>query len=916
MTYPVIESTASGTWSDEDAWLTYPSGIQPGDLILSVIGNNFDLSEGYQYEVYGEDAGLTNGRLYVMAQIAKGGESGGFEQTGVAGSGEGVWKTYRISNWFGSLSEAVASSQSEWPCMSGVECAYYHRDAFGVRVLADDAEWPDANAANGNPQSGSKTVASGGDILWFTAYVRDGSTGPASVSSPPSGWTQDHFARESTAGIELGIARKQSTNSAETPGAWSLSDTTDSWRAVTFAVLPVWNGAHMVQTDWSAFAASPSVSLDVDFDIDWRPGDLMLLFYGKQGTDAPSLPSGWTLVGGGAGANDMHCRVWAKAATSYEEPNPAFTQNSESGIWLIRRIPAGKWSGDVNDIEMSYAGVNGTTTLGSSEVTASWGDGDNTFIKMAFWLAPGTSAPSSWNLTTDYAGWRFAENGVQVLGLMTGTHYSTAAAASADTLGTLTTNTEVLDVCVVIRVGPKFSVDAVVKGVPDMFVCGAECEVASESPVGGEGNPLDHILQGGTAGEVDSTIYRSGAKSYKFSSTSSDYHVRSYRIPRVIRDDALIERYRAYFRGYFYVPVAAPTTTTVIQSWVEDFGAATTGFSISASDGKLRGFIQREDGTTENSDPVDIPAGEWIGLEVYLDASSNPWVMKWRHWNSTSEWSNVIETSLMVGRSSFLTQMFTGILLAPGALWQINWDDMAWTWLLHHDDSVWDDYVARGGKVLAYLPTSDGTHSFTTGEFQDDAANNLAPTDTNLYTHVDAINDTAEYVSDVTASNVDYFAVQFENETVEGSETDLRGVMLLFRNGNPSASVFYDDMQEVWLVSDDGSTWVNPALGYFSSGIILAPMHAPVPTRPSDGAAWDLSSLNSMQVRLKGEDNITFRWYGVALEAEWVDPQPLLAYAAPDEDISTVGWAVAPLWSKIDDDPNDPDGTTVTASVT
>ena len=40
-----------------------------------------------------------------------------------------------------------------------------------------------------------------------------------------------------------------------------------------------------------------------------------------------------------------------------------------------------------------------------------------------------------------------------------------------------------------------------------------------------------------------------------------------------------------------------------------------------------------------------------------------------------------------------------------------------------------------------------------------------------------------------------------------------------------------------------------------------------------------------------------------------------LIYGRPIADLATTGWAVTPLWSKVDDDPDAPDGTTVTASV-
>ena len=41
---------------------------------------------------------------------------------------------------------------------------------------------------------------------------------------------------------------------------------------------------------------------------------------------------------------------------------------------------------------------------------------------------------------------------------------------------------------------------------------------------------------------------------------------------------------------------------------------------------------------------------------------------------------------------------------------------------------------------------------------------------------------------------------------------------------------------------------------------------------------------------------------------------PTLTYAKPTDDIATTGWATAPLWSKVDDDPGSPDATVITAT--
>lgn len=43
-------------------------------------------------------------------------------------------------------------------------------------------------------------------------------------------------------------------------------------------------------------------------------------------------------------------------------------------------------------------------------------------------------------------------------------------------------------------------------------------------------------------------------------------------------------------------------------------------------------------------------------------------------------------------------------------------------------------------------------------------------------------------------------------------------------------------------------------------------------------------------------------------------PSVTFTYAKPDSDITTTGWATAPLWSKVDDDPDTPDGTVITGT--
>jgi len=55
----------------------------------------------------------------------------------------------------------------------------------------------------------------------------------------------------------------------------------------------------------------------------------------------------------------------------------------------------------------------------------------------------------------------------------------------------------------------------------------------------------------------------------------------------------------------------------------------------------------------------------------------------------------------------------------------------------------------------------------------------------------------------------------------------------------------------------------------------------------------------------------TLVWYAATI---LVAPPSAGHYVAPTDDITTTGWTSTPLWSKIDDDPDSPDATVITAT--
>lgn len=165
------------------------------------------------------------------------------------------------------------------------------------------------------------------------------------------------------------------------------------------------------------------------------------------------------------------------------------------------------------------------------------------------------------------------------------------------------------------------------------------------------------------------------------------------------------------------------------------------------------------------------------------------------------------------------------------------------------------------------------------------------------------------------------------NDTISWSQTSAAGQLAVDEFSGVGA---YQDQLAAY--SGTGPPSVGPFSGYSANGLLLA-VHVywntqSLSAEDSDtlgGAAWSTltdTGLNFAAYKLPASveaqtyaptmSDMTSQWTAAILS--W-SPDVQYVYARPIADVATTGWSTAPLYSKVDDDPDAPDGTVVSASV-
>lgn len=206
---PVVASQSAANMAFGTSWSpTLPSGIQSGDLLLSIIftGASFtDPAVTSGWTILDTELGVSGPNVVIAAKMATGSDS------------LTLSTNVLTSNWASHVSFRITGASA----ITDVEYAYSAAGTSATTV------------------SFSALTPSGGlaERLWLAVYGWLGD-GTADVSAAPSGYSnaQDTAPVAATNKPAAASARKTALSSSETPGNATLSANRTSYRSITIAV--------------------------------------------------------------------------------------------------------------------------------------------------------------------------------------------------------------------------------------------------------------------------------------------------------------------------------------------------------------------------------------------------------------------------------------------------------------------------------------------------------------------------------------------------------------------------------------------------------------------------------------------------------------------------------------------------------
>lgn len=227
--FPQVAEVTSGTQTTNSSdWdLTYPSGLEEGDLILAFLAVDGSEASTPDFSDSGWHRRMRNPLevgIIAAAKISDGTETGTFTVTHGANE-QGAWRVYRITGWFGS---------GLWADSATNDAGFVSINGTGIALAIVDY--------NGTPSttpsfSGGLNPSQWGveKTLWIAAMAADASP---TISAFPTNYTNTSAdVSGGSAGATLGLARRESEASSETPGAYTIS-ASEQWATFLVAIRP------------------------------------------------------------------------------------------------------------------------------------------------------------------------------------------------------------------------------------------------------------------------------------------------------------------------------------------------------------------------------------------------------------------------------------------------------------------------------------------------------------------------------------------------------------------------------------------------------------------------------------------------------------------------------------------------------
>ncbi len=380
-----------------------------------------------------------------------------------------------------------------------------------------------------------------------------------------------------------------------------------------------------------------------------------------------------------------------------------------------------------------------------------------------------------------------------------------------------------------------------------LTICGAECGIVT-SGLGTAANRHWSSVTG--VPTLETSTIRTGSRAIAFAAAATN--------PSVSRDFPALSSV-GYLRAYFRLTDATPTSN--IQLAFFDFGATNNGQLTLTTGGVLRVDFSNADA---QNGPT-LSDNTWYGVEMEADVSANPRVIRWRTF-AAGTWTSQTNAS-NANAADTISSLSVGIVVGPTSGTTVYWDDI----LIGAATATGTDYSttqSRGGHVNRYLPTSDGTHSFTAGTFAINAAGaDFATNATDIYTYLDDSDQTTitDFVRQKAVSTTEYAEVQFADESTETTHPRAVAVTSTHHAAGTSANQqgvrIHDGTSEatVWTADD-----VSDTTAHFR--------HKVQATAPS-GGSWSKSLLNATRGRIGFSGDIADvpYWDTLSLEVEFTD---------------------------------------------
>ena len=399
------------------------------------------------------------------------------------------------------------------------------------------------------------------------------------------------------------------------------------------------------------------------------------------------------------------------------------------------------------------------------------------------------------------------------------------------------------------------------------LICGAACGIN----VTGLGTAANRHWSSATAGvSISTAVHRNGPKSYAILPDAGGFGGLAHPFPT--------GQTIGYFRGYFQLSALPPTNAQILVMG----GGSGANFSIIIN---TSGVITSVGMTSPGGGPT-LTTGVWYGIEAENNVSGNPRTARHRFWDG-SKWIKIL------GGSSSVAQVATTLT----SVWIGNWGPTSGTSTVYWTDVIvgsgttagedYDPAISKGGNVVRYLPTSDGTHSFTVGDFGYNAAGaDVATSATDVYTYINDDDQTSltNFIRQKAIRSTGYVEVGFADESTYATP---RGVAVT--STHHASGTTADTMS--LNISDDGfshssAVWTNEDV----SDTTIHPRHKVITTRPSNGGVWTTAAVNAITARWGYSTSVTAIPYldTLSLEVEWQDP-PTFNFAQAQAQIASSG---------------------------